>query len=188
MQMRANSNDGNCLATKLCHLSLSRDSPHPKGILTTLPLFPSTSLSLSLDRPNPKVYFDITIGGRPAGRIIMELRADVVPKTAENFRALCTGEWCAAGSRGGRTSVRSRTASFFVGAAFSPKSILSFSNRRKGIRIRRIVLPSCHSWIHVPGRRFYQSQWSVCFYWSLTLCWLSLGVPCLNCAWCGREC
>ncbi|EED88152.1 predicted protein, partial [Thalassiosira pseudonana CCMP1335] len=41
---------------------------------------------------NPQVYFDITIGGKPAGRVIMELRADVVPKTAENFRALCTGE------------------------------------------------------------------------------------------------
>jgi len=41
---------------------------------------------------NPKVFFDITIGGAPAGRITMELRADVVPKTAENFRALCTGE------------------------------------------------------------------------------------------------
>jgi len=41
---------------------------------------------------NPKVYFDMTIGGSAAGRIVMELRADVVPKTAENFRALCTGE------------------------------------------------------------------------------------------------
>mmetsp|Transcript_44231 Transcript_44231/g.146559 ORF Transcript_44231/g.146559 Transcript_44231/m.146559 type:complete len:172 (+) Transcript_44231:59-574(+) len=38
------------------------------------------------------VFFDMTIGGAPAGRIEMTLRADVVPKTAENFRALCTGE------------------------------------------------------------------------------------------------
>ncbi|KAJ4922881.1 hypothetical protein JOQ06_021343 [Pogonophryne albipinna] len=40
----------------------------------------------------PKVYFDVTHDGKPMGRIIMELRKDVVPKTAENFRALCTGE------------------------------------------------------------------------------------------------
>lgn len=44
------------------------------------------------EQANPRVFFDITIGGQPAGRIVMELRADVVPKTAENFRALCTGE------------------------------------------------------------------------------------------------
>jgi peptidylprolyl isomerase len=41
---------------------------------------------------NPRVYFDITLGGRQAGRIVFELFADVVPRTAENFRALCTGE------------------------------------------------------------------------------------------------
>lgn len=40
----------------------------------------------------PKVYFDVTADGTKMGRIVMELRADVVPKTAENFRALCTGE------------------------------------------------------------------------------------------------
>ena len=39
-----------------------------------------------------QVFFDMTIGGAPAGRIVMTLRDDVVPKTAENFRALCTGE------------------------------------------------------------------------------------------------
>jgi len=41
---------------------------------------------------NPKVFFDLTIGNKPAGRIEFELYADVVPKTAENFRCLCTGE------------------------------------------------------------------------------------------------
>ena len=41
---------------------------------------------------NSRVFFDVSIGGKPAGRIVMELRDDVVPKTAENFRALCTGE------------------------------------------------------------------------------------------------
>ncbi|VDM92423.1 unnamed protein product [Onchocerca ochengi] len=40
----------------------------------------------------PRVFFDITIGGQQSGRIVMELFNDIVPKTAENFRALCTGE------------------------------------------------------------------------------------------------
>lgn len=38
------------------------------------------------------MYFDIKIGNTNVGRIIMLLRADVVPRTAENFRALCSGE------------------------------------------------------------------------------------------------
>ncbi|KAJ7537416.1 hypothetical protein O6H91_11G005100 [Diphasiastrum complanatum] len=43
-------------------------------------------------KSNPSVFFDITIGGEVVGRIVMELFADSVPITAENFRALCTGE------------------------------------------------------------------------------------------------
>lgn len=48
--------------------------------------------AISMMAANPKVFFDMEVGGVDAGRITFELRADVVPKTAENFRALCTGE------------------------------------------------------------------------------------------------
>jgi len=39
-----------------------------------------------------KVFFDMTAGGEPIGRIVMSLESEQVPKTAENFRALCTME------------------------------------------------------------------------------------------------
>lgn len=41
---------------------------------------------------NSKVFFDISCNGNNKGRVVFELFNDVVPKTAENFRALCTGE------------------------------------------------------------------------------------------------
>ncbi|RZB65912.1 Peptidyl-prolyl cis-trans isomerase CYP22 [Glycine soja] len=50
--------------------------------------------------PNPKnpiVFFNVTIGNIPAGRIKMELFADIAPKITENFRQFCTGEYRKAG-------------------------------------------------------------------------------------------
>merc|ERR1712008_124240 len=52
----------------------------------------SSSTTTCTAMATPRVFFDITADGAPVGKVIMELRADVVPKTAENFRALCTGE------------------------------------------------------------------------------------------------
>ncbi len=61
-------------------------------LLLTSVFFVGMVLAESKPEKNPRVYFEITIGDEDAGRIEMELFADVVPKTAENFRALCTGE------------------------------------------------------------------------------------------------
>eukprot|EP00009_Paramoeba_aestuarina_P000336 CAMPEP_0201514956 /NCGR_PEP_ID=MMETSP0161_2-20130828/6654_1 /ASSEMBLY_ACC=CAM_ASM_000251 /TAXON_ID=180227 /ORGANISM="Neoparamoeba aestuarina, Strain SoJaBio B1-5/56/2" /LENGTH=177 /DNA_ID=CAMNT_0047911651 /DNA_START=79 /DNA_END=609 /DNA_ORIENTATION=+ len=46
---------------------------------------------------NPVVFFDITVGHQNQGRIKLELFADKCPKTAENFRQFCTGEYRRAG-------------------------------------------------------------------------------------------
>ena len=50
------------------------------------------SLEEASNADHPVVYFDMTVGDEPAGRIEMELFETVCPKTCENFRALCTGE------------------------------------------------------------------------------------------------
>merc|ERR1712183_202857 len=41
---------------------------------------------------NPKVYLDVSCGDTPTGKIVIELKADVAPKTAANFQELCTGQ------------------------------------------------------------------------------------------------
>ncbi|GAM85333.1 hypothetical protein ANO11243_033400 [Dothideomycetidae sp. 11243] len=62
--------------------------------MTTQQHPPSAPLHPDLTSPtNPVVFFDISLANEPLGRIKMELFADVVPRTAENFRQLCTGEY-----------------------------------------------------------------------------------------------
>jgi hypothetical protein len=53
----------------------------------------SNSINTMADtQKRSRVFFDVSIGKKPEGRVTFELYDDVVPKTAENFRALCTGE------------------------------------------------------------------------------------------------
>lgn len=55
-------------------------------------VYSAAALRFASNQAEKKVYFDITADGEPLGRIVMKLNTDEVPKTAENFRALCTGE------------------------------------------------------------------------------------------------
>ncbi|XP_062228449.1 peptidyl-prolyl cis-trans isomerase CYP40-like isoform X1 [Phragmites australis] len=52
----------------------------------------SAALPPAAEVKNPRCFMDVSIGGEMEGRIVAELYASVVPRTAENFRALCTGE------------------------------------------------------------------------------------------------
>ena len=61
-------------------------------VAATLALAQAKKSNSNLSEVTSKVYFDIEIDGKPAGRVVMGLFGKAVPKTAENFRALCTGE------------------------------------------------------------------------------------------------
>ena len=49
-------------------------------------------MTVNEETQRARCFFDINLGGLPAGRISFELYTESVPKTAENFRALCAGD------------------------------------------------------------------------------------------------
>ncbi|XP_013197111.1 peptidyl-prolyl cis-trans isomerase-like [Amyelois transitella] len=55
-------------------------------------LYSAATLRFASTQPDKKVFLDVTADGDSLGRVVIKLHADIVPKTAENFRALCTGE------------------------------------------------------------------------------------------------
>lgn len=55
-------------------------------------VYSAAGLRYASTQSEKKVFFDVTADGEPLGRIVMKLNNDEVPKTAENFRVLCSGE------------------------------------------------------------------------------------------------
>jgi peptidyl-prolyl isomerase F (cyclophilin D) len=55
-------------------------------------LYSAAALRFASTQSDKKVFFDVSADGEALGRIVIKLNSELVPKTAENFRALCTGE------------------------------------------------------------------------------------------------
>ena len=95
-----------------------------------------------------QVYFEITIGDQRAGEIVFELYDDIVPKTAENFRCLCTGE---------KGTGKSGKPLHYRGSTFHrviPQFMLQVFS------FFLFLLHFLFSSIFLSGRRFYKRKWN----------------------------
>lgn len=61
-------------------------------VLILLIVILAVAAKKDLETVTHKVFFDVEMNGNAIGRIVMGLFGDTVPRTADNFRALCTGE------------------------------------------------------------------------------------------------
>ncbi|KAG9440076.1 hypothetical protein H6P81_020241 [Aristolochia fimbriata] len=99
--------------------------------------------------PNPKnpiVFFDVTIGTIPAGRIKMELFSDIAPKTAENFRQFCTREYRKSGIPIGYKGCQFlRVIKDFMIQAVDVYPFME-ANLRMKILWQSILVPVCCQW------------------------------------------
>ena len=60
-------------------------------VLALLSAFMAVAFADTLDTVTKKVYFDIELGGEPAGRIVFGMFGNTVPKTVENFSSIAEG-------------------------------------------------------------------------------------------------
>jgi len=87
--------DGQCIGNANEFLKLA-ESEYSYENFRPMPLYETLAEEAYIDHLNSKnrdyIYMDISIGTEPAGRLLIELFNDIVPKTCNNFRLLCTGE------------------------------------------------------------------------------------------------
>ena len=122
---------------------------------------------------NPVVFFDVTIGGLEAGRVKMELFADVAPRTSENFRQLCTGEFRKSGQPLGELlEVRlvddlggldggpdaTRAAMALTVTILPPVPMLPFLYFLIH-RLQALQVSQGDQGLYDPGRRFFEGGW-----------------------------